>query len=302
MSPATPGPLLAECSQLRSSRFVCLCVIADPHVSANGTGTWKMAHRSEALFSRAVATVNRHEPTLTLLASDLTSDGRPESFTLVNSVLEGLESPWVAVPGNHDVPKAFDEHEPPATGFEHRYAELPTVVDAGPVSVLALNTASAPDRSLRSTWGGRVSEHDRAWLADTLETVAQPLVLCHHNVGALLDAPGGKFEHFQLQDAPAATRVLTDHDVPLVLTGHHHVPAVTAHGMTTEVLAPAICSYPQAMLVVDIEHDGTTVRLVPLATQSEIAAARAAAVTGKPLAQGIATLVDRRMSGFINSN
>lgn len=298
MNNTTPGPLLAECSRPRSDRPVRLCVIADPHVSATGTGTWKMAHRSETLFARAVTAANRLNPTLTLLAGDLTGDGRPSSFDAVDTALADLEDPWIAVPGNHDVPKAFDDHEPPPERFETRYGDLPAIVEAGPVSVLALNTASATDGSLQATWGGRVGERNRTWLAEALPEIEIPIVLCHHNIGALPDAPGGKFRQFQLQDADAVRQRVTRQDVPLVVTGHHHVPAVLAHGPTTEVIAPAVCSYPQAMLTVDIEQNGTTVRLVPLTSRSEVTAARFAAVTGKPLAQGVATLVDRRLNRY----
>jgi len=121
------------------------------------------------------------------------------------------------------------------------------------------------------------------------------VVLCHHNVGSLPDAPGGTYRHFQLQDAENVRETLTGRDAPLVVTGHHHVPAVVPHGVTNEVLAPAVCSYPQAMLTIDIGRDGTTVRVVPLADRTEVATARHASVTGKPLASGIAELVDRRV-------
>lgn len=296
MTGTTPGPMLAERPRPRSTSPVRLCVIADPHVAATGTGTWKQAHRSEALFARAVATANRLDPALTLLAGDLSGDGRPASFDIVDSVLAELESPWIAVPGNHDVPKSFDAHRPPVSGFESRYGELPAVVEAGPVSVLAMNTASAPDQSLQSTWGGRLGERGRTWLTEAVMDCAVPVVLFHHNVGSLPDAPGGKFRHFQLQDSSAVQNVLSDNGVPLVITGHHHVPAVLPHDTATEVLAPAVCSYPQAILVVDIGRAGTSVRLVPLASRTEVAAARFAATTGKPLAQGIAALVDRRLT------
>jgi 3',5'-cyclic AMP phosphodiesterase CpdA len=298
MTNTTPGPLLADCRRPRSDRPVRLCVIADPHVTATGTGTWKMAHRSETLFGRAVAVANRLDPTLTLLAGDLTGDGRPASFDAVDTALAALDHPWVAVPGNHDVPKAFDDHEPPASSFEARYGELPTVLGAGPVSVLAVNTASAPDGSLRTTWGGRLGERDRTWLAETLPDVEIPILLCHHNVGALPDAPSGKFRQFQLRDADAVRQLLTDQRVGLAITGHHHVPAVLTHDTTTEVLSPAVCSYPHAMATVDIDTDGTRVRLVPLASRAEVSEARCAAVTGKPLARGVATLVDRRLNSL----
>jgi 3',5'-cyclic AMP phosphodiesterase CpdA len=257
-----------------------------------------MAHRSEPLFARALATAALLEPSVTLLAGDLTGDGHPDSFDVVDSLLSEFAAEWIAVPGNHDVPKSFDSHDPPATAFETRYGALPTTTEAGSVTILSMNTASVPDNSLRTTWGGKLGEQNRQWLRDRLKTVETPVVMFHHNVGSLPDAPEGKYQHFQLDDAEQVRKILSAHDVPLVITGHHHVPAISDHGSTMEVLAPAVCSYPQAMLSVDIEQDGTTIRLIPLATEDEVAAARRAAVRGKPLATGIAQLVDRRIDTF----
>lgn len=68
MSTDTPGPVLAALSQPRTATSHRLCVIADPHVTPNQTGSWKMAHRSEELFARAIETANRLDPALTVLA------------------------------------------------------------------------------------------------------------------------------------------------------------------------------------------------------------------------------------------
>ncbi len=296
----TPGPLLARLRRPRTTDPVRLAVIADPHVAIGEHGTWKVAHRSRELLERAVTRTDAAGADLAVLAGDLTGDGRPVAFEAVDEALADLEVPWVAVPGNHDVPKTVDEHDsPPASAFEARYTPgLPFTREVGPVTVLGVNTASAPDGGLRSTWGGRVGERDRAWLADSLPDVETPVVVLHHNVATLPENPGKKWANFPLEDAGAVRDVLTDHGVPLTLTAHHHVPAVAAHGPTTEVLAPAVCSYPQAMLLVDVGPEGTEVWLVPLADATEVREARRLATTGKPLGAGIARLVDRRLGAF----
>lgn len=296
----TPGPLLARFDRPCAADPVRLAVIADPHVAVGEHGTWKVAHRSRELLERAVDRADTAGADLAVFPGDLTSDGRAAAFDAVDAVLGGLETPWVAVPGNHDVPKTFDEHDSPSTGaFESQYTPgLPFVREAGPVTVLGVNTASAGDGSLRSTWGGRVGERDRGWLADTLPTVETPVVVLHHNVATLPENPGGTWANFPLADADAVREVLAGHGVPLALTAHHHVPAVADHGPTTEVLAPAVCSYPQAMLLVDIGPEGTTVWLVPLADAAEVSEARRLATAGKPLAAGVAGLVDRRLGAL----
>ncbi len=287
------GPVLARLPQPSTDRSTLIAVIADPHV-ANGTGTWKVTHRSRELFTRAVRQATAADATV--VAGDLTGDGRPESFDIVDDIIAELDGPQLTIPGNHDVPKSFDSGSSlPVERFYARYTDLPATVDVGPVTLVGLNTASAPDDSLRNTWGGRVGERDRGWLARRLPMIDCPIVVLHHNVATLPENPGGQWLNFPLQDTTAVRTLLRDHGVPLVVTGHHHVPAVVNHGTFTEVLSPAVCSYPQAMVVVTIDGGGTTVRLVPLATPDEIREARRLAVTGKPLAVGIAELVDARL-------
>lgn len=298
----TPGPLLARLRQPRTSESVRIAVLADPHVTVGERGTWKVAHRSQELLERAVVRTDAAGADLAVLPGDLTGDGHPAAFDAVDGVLADLETPWVAVPGNHDVPKTFDAHDSPtASAFEAQYAAdsgLPFAREVGPVTLLGVNTASTPDGGLRSTWGGRVGERDRAWLAETLAGAETPVVVLHHNVATLPGNPGGKWANFPLGDAGAVREVLADHEVPLALTAHHHVPALAEHGPTTEVLAPAVCSYPQAMLLVDIGPDGTAVWLVPLADATEVREARRLATGGKPLAVGVAELVDRRLGAL----
>ncbi|WP_159899134.1 metallophosphoesterase family protein [Salinirussus salinus] len=301
-SQAEPGSLLARLDRPRAPERVRLAVLADPHLAVEGEGTWKVAHRSRELFERAVARTDAVGADLAVLPGDLTGDGHPAAFEAVDEVLADLETPWVAVPGNHDVPKSFDGHEsPPVGAFEQRYGPaggFPFTREVGPVTLLGVNTASAPDETLRSTWGGRVGERDRAWLADTLPDVETPVVVLHHNVATLPENPGGKWGNFPLGDADAVRGILADHEVPLALTAHHHVPALAEHGPTTEVLAPAVCSYPQGMLLVDIGPAGTEVWLVPLADAAEVREARRLATTGKPLAAGVVELVDRRIEAL----
>jgi hypothetical protein len=62
---------------------------------------------------------------------------------------------------------------------------------------------------------------------------------------------------------------MNEHDVPVVLTAHHHIPDVERIGGVTEVTAPPSCSYPQAHLLFDVDREGTTVLLVPHADDGE---------------------------------
>ncbi len=294
-----PGPLLARLARPQSPSPVRLAVIADPHVAA-GTGSWKCRHLSARLFARAVRTAERHADAV-LLAGDLTGDGRRDSFATVDETLADCSVPWAAVPGNHDVPKQGDAHPGLSIGrFERRYTPgLPFTMSVGPVTVVGVDSATARDGSLRASWGGQLGPATREWLAATLPTLEGPVVLvCHHTLGALADSPGGPWANFPLRDAAVVRELVAAHDIPLVVTGHHHVPAVQQHGPTTELVCPPGCSFPQAMTLLETGPAGTTVRLVPLGTRAELATAHRAARTGKPLAVGLVTQVERRLEAL----
>jgi len=154
------GPLLARLARPRTESRHRIAIIADPHVT-DGTGTWKVAHRSKARFERAIDHANSCD--IAFLAGDLTGDGRTESFEMVETCLAALDVPWVAVPGNHDVPKAFDGHSGvPVSTFTDRYTPgLPFTWDLGRITLVGIDTATdggrdPPDRdalaAVRESW------------------------------------------------------------------------------------------------------------------------------------------------------
>jgi len=164
------------------------------------------------------------------------------------------------------------------------------------VTVLALDSATAWV-GLRDTWGGRVGASQRSWLVRRLRKVETPVVALHHPLATLTDCPDeARWRNFRAGDAGAVATMLRAHDVPLVVSAHHHVPAVANHGDTTEVLAPATCSFPQASLHVEIDPRGTTLRLVPLADRAGLAEAHGLARNGKPLGRVVLGMTERRLA------
>ncbi|MFC7141254.1 metallophosphoesterase family protein [Halosimplex aquaticum] len=337
MTPQTvaPGPVFARLDRPRSDSPTTLAVVADPHVALTARGTWKVYHRTLERLRSAVAIANEHADAA-LLAGDLTRDGHSAEFDAVDDALGDLDVPWYAVPGNHDVPKAFDDHTtPPVERFAERYDPLPFAREVGELTLLGVDTATSgvaglvdgpavdsdskaaaggptttdddresaaeDDRNdvgdLRDTWGGRVGPAQRAWLAEQLAAADQPVVALHHPAARLPDCPDrDRWRNFSLRDGDAVSELLRRHDVPLVLSAHHHVPALCTHGGTVEALAPATCSFPQASLHVEVGPDGTTLRLVPLTDRAGVAEAHGLARDGSPLGQTVVELVERRLS------
>lgn len=291
-----PGPVLARLSRPRSADPVTLAVIADPHVAVGTQGTWKVYHRTRERFRTAIGTATAHADHV-LLAGDLTRDGHPAEFNAVEAVLATAGVHWSVIPGNHDVPKADDDHDtPPVSAFTDRYNDVPYTRELGECTLVAVDSASAAGR-LRDTWGGEVGPSTLAWLDDALADASTPILALHHNLGRLPECEGGsdRWRNFRADDADAVVRRCREHDVSLVISGHHHVPALVGHDGPVEVIAPAVCSFPQASLHVEIGPRGTTLRLVPLADRAGIRESYTLARNGEPLGQGICALVESRI-------
>lgn len=270
------GPALARFAQPTGPRTT-IAVIADPHVTAQAVGTWKVFHRTEAHFQAAIRNVNRLGVDGVVFLGDLTKDGAPEEFARVNDLLSELNVPFVAIPGNHDVRKAGTPETPALEAFETAYTpgSLPFCERIGGVDLVGLNSASMPDDSLFETHTGAISTDQLTWLDSTLAEAERPIVMLHHTVSG---APSytddlSDNEHYRIRNPTALRNTLAAHEVKLVLSGHVHWPVVSRLRSAYELTAPAACSFPQASLLVSIEPRGTTVSMVPLADREGYAEA-----------------------------
>ncbi|WP_224270018.1 metallophosphoesterase family protein [Haloprofundus salinisoli] len=263
-------------------------VVSDAHVTADAEGTWKVFHRTESRLEAVVDDVNRRDVDGLVFAGDLTKDGTSPEFDRVAEILSGLDAPYFAVPGNHDVPKTFDEHEtPPLSTFvaAHCPDELPYRARLGGLDVVCLNSASDADGTLREGHAGRISDAQLDWMADAVDPETPTVAVFHHpttHVGRLFERFPDT-DHYQLQNADAVVEALDSANVELAISGHIHWPtAARVSGVSgesdsrprngpadsfdgvTQVTTPAACSFPQAYLLVRVTPEGTTVSLVPL--------------------------------------
>lgn len=286
---------------------VTLAVVADTHLATDDRGTWKTLHRTETRLRTALGPGCRGADAV-VFAGDQTHDGLREEFERFEALAADLDLPWVGLPGNHDVPKRFDDHEGiPGEGVSRRFvgdgttrdgdSTYPLTLRVGGVRVVCLNTSAPRDVELADTWGGAVGPAQLGRLRETLGAAPETptVVVAHHNAGALPEhEPAYPWNRFPADDAGALRECLRDAGVPLAVTGHQHVPAVQHYDRLTEVMAPAVCSFPQAMLRVRVGPEGTTVRFVPLAEPAGVRESYWHAATGKELGRGILDMaVDR---------
>lgn len=299
-----PGPIVAELDRPRVLEPVTLAVVADPHLAVTGRGTWKVLHRTDTRLRTALGMAANADGIV--FAGDLTHDGELPEFDRFEALVDGLDCQWTSLPGNHDVPKSFDDHEgiSPAD-FHRRFIGdassadgYPVSLDIGGLRVICLNTAAPMDVDLYNTWGGAVGPAQRSRLREllTVGPHVPTLVVAHHNLGGLPEhEPVYPWNRFPANDAEALTRVLDEAEIPLAVTGHHHVPDIRDYDGFVELMAPAACSFPQAMLWLRVGPNGTIVRFVPLAAAAGVEEAYWHAATGKPLGQGILEMTADRL-------
>lgn len=303
---ADAGTLFARFARPRTDAETTLAVIADPHVSTERGGTWKVFHRTEDRLRAALADANARDVDGVVFAGDLTEDGRPADFDRVADLLEPLRAPSVAVPGNHDVPKAFDDHDtPPVAEFADRFApgDLPFRARLGDVDVLGLNSAANPDGSLDATHDGAISAAQLDWLDAALADADAPLVVTHHNLAGLDASVGdeGYAPHPPVEAADEFAATLARHDA-LHVSGHVHLPAITEAECgdvgVRGVVCPALSSFPQAYLLAEVGPDGTTLRLVPVADSEGVAEAYGLARSHSARSEDVAEMVERQLAAL----
>lgn len=280
---------------------VRLGLIADPHLATEARGTWKVYHRSEPYLRRAVETLLDSDVDRVVVLGDLTKDGEPRNFDRFDEILADLSVPLECIPGNHDVPKAFDDHETlSAAALRRRHAPegFPRTARVGGVTLVFLDSTGLAAGSLADTWGGAVSARQIEQLADVLADAPNPIVCAHHNLFALPEHDGAPWDNFPLRNGPELHGILAEHDVALFLSGHHHVPATQRTGGVREVIVPPLCSYPHAVGIVDVDPLGTRVELCPVATPSETADGYALATGDDPLGARIAEMAATRLDAL----
>ncbi len=273
--------LVARLGAPRTAETTRLAVVGDPHVATRTHGTNRVFHRTTPCLSACVDDLNDRTVDLVVFPGDLTKDGEPWNYAQVETILGTLEHPFVAVPGNHDLEKRGQEHTyPTAATFGEQFAggPFPRAHRVGGLELLLLNTAGDSNGAYDDSHRGRVCTAQREWLETRLDSVCgspespTPVIVCHHNPIPLVGDPlrrTTRWRTFTLRERDRFQQLLERFPVELVLSGHHHLPALATEGSVSQLIAPALASYPQAYCLVEVGPDGTSIWLISVADETD---------------------------------
>lgn len=180
----------------------------------------------------ATQRIREETPDLVVVAGDLTLDGKTSEFDAAAAWINSLPRPTLVVPGNHDTPfvgprELWVRFTRPWRRFEDRFGPEDGADWRGPgVTVTSLNTARAAQ--LRWNWSkGAVSRSQIRRVVEALKAASSSdlkVVVCHH---PLMEVLGGPMTARVRGGVDAANRFV-DAGVDIVLSGHIHLPFVTA--------------------------------------------------------------------------
>lgn len=199
----------------------------------------RIAHLSDIHFGgeladaveASVAAVAMFEPTLVAVTGDITLNGLPREFRAAKTWLARLPTPQLVTPGNHDTP--YWNIPLRALSPFARYRRY-----IGPASGVAVN---APDLAVRAVNSARGAQPRPDWSKGAIglgelkrldwgDAGKVRVFACHHPLVDIQGAPvtGG------VRRGAAATAILANQRVDLVLTGHVHVPFALPLSLASE--------------------------------------------------------------------
>ncbi|PTW50827.1 metallophosphoesterase family protein [Rhodovulum kholense] len=184
----------------------------------------RIAHISDLHFGRTAPelldplldALNADETDLVAVTGDLTQRARTGQFRAARGFLDRIEAPWLAVPGNHDVP--LDNPwlrllRPYARYRRHISADLAPRTQIGTLTVQGFNTVD-PLRWQR----GKVRRRDLDAACAAFEGAPGPrLAMAHHPFEQAPDTPKRLMKH-----AAPSLEALARCGADIVLSGHLH--------------------------------------------------------------------------------
>ncbi len=226
-----------------------IVVIADIHYSATPpVATARRGEWGAVLLRRTVERLNRYvRPDVTVVLGDLVDDPRaadaPALLVELRDLLERLDSPWLALPGNHDPsPDVFYDVFERVEHLDVNNMRLASFVDAEEPGYHASRTAE-----------------DLKRMATVADGHSGPLVALQHVPVA---EPGGETIYGYTNYAEVTT-AMRRHGYSLAVAGHHHPGAdLQQNDGVATLVVPALCEAPFSFAVVTFDDDDIGVEVL----------------------------------------
>jgi 3',5'-cyclic AMP phosphodiesterase CpdA len=223
------------------SRPTLIAQISDLHIKRQGALAYNRVDTAAAL-SRCIAELNRFSPRpdLVVISGDLADTPTAEEYTHLKSLLEPLQIPFAAIPGNHDdralMRAALPQDGAPAQGA------INLARTVGELDVLLI------DSSMPGTNYGTLDAATLQWLDVTLAaSTARPALLFLHHPPFVTGITHMDVQN--LRNADALAGILHRHPrVRLVAAGHVHRAVLT----TFAGIATTICPAPNHAVALDV--------------------------------------------------
>jgi 3',5'-cyclic AMP phosphodiesterase CpdA len=169
---------------------------------------------------------------LIAFSGDLTQRARVQQFQAARMWLDRLVPPWLAVPGNHDIPlyDIFRRFLAPRDHYlEHICDDLEPCFADDEIAMCGIDTTKT-----FTTKHGRVSRDEIVRVAERLSAKAPrwKILVAHHP----FFVPAGR-ESDRVQGADEALPILEDAGVDLILSGHLHTQSVAGRNEHHSILA-----------------------------------------------------------------
>lgn len=225
-----------------SLRPCLIAQISDLHIKRPGALVCDKVDTAAAL-ARCVAELNRFRPRpdLVVISGDLADTPAPEEYEHLLTLLEPLEIPFIAIPGNHDrrdmLRKAL-----PRQPYARTSGALNLIQPVGDLDVVAI------DSSVPGAAHGELDGDTLGWLDAILATSARhpALLFVHHPPFA---TGIGHMDAHNLRNADALAAAVGRHPrARLIAAGHIHRATVTQFAG----IAATVCPAPNHAIALDL--------------------------------------------------
>ena len=216
-----------------AARPVLIAQISDLHITPPGVLAYGRVDTAAAL-TRSIDTLNRlsPQPDLVVISGDIANSALPEEYERAKTLLEKLQMPFAAIPGNHDrrIPMRKILPDP---GYGAPESALNAVRRIGRLDILLI------DSTVPGAPHGELDAATLAWLDGALAASATrpALLFLHHppfNTGIVYT------DAMRLRNADALAALLKRYPrALLVAAGHVHRAAQTVFAGISATICPA---------------------------------------------------------------